>query len=132
MERHEISTQMGVSRVESSTSHRLTPLSEMGKWISGDRDPGQVHGELLAADAAVEPDGSRPSEATKVASETPSAQLRLTCGEDRGMTSAARNPASGRNKTRVSRFIGAPPRGSVLAMNMATIATTEPNRTQVA
>ena len=32
-----MSTQIGVRKVESTTSHRLTPLTEMAKWISGER-----------------------------------------------------------------------------------------------
>ena len=42
--RQEISTQMGVRNVVSSTSHRLTPFTEMRKWISGDC----IHGTSTA------------------------------------------------------------------------------------
>jgi hypothetical protein len=52
---------------------------------------------------------SRPSDATKVTSAIAMPKLRLACGADRGMASAARKPASGRSRTRVRRFIAGLP-----------------------
>src|ERR1019366_10248238 len=104
MEFHEISTQSGVRKVESSTSQRLTPFTEMAKWILGV----EIHGTSTAnCSAAVRrlDKASRPSEAAKMTSELPSANTRLPWAEARGMASASTNAVSGRKSTTARRFI---------------------------
>src|ERR1039457_1364681 len=105
MEFHEISTQSGVRKVESRTSHRLMPFTEMAKWILGV----EIHGTSTTnCSAAVRrlDKASRPSEAAKIPSELTSAHIRLIrAEEERGMPSAMSNAASGRKSTAVRRFI---------------------------
>src|SRR5437016_4757455 len=104
MDCQEISTQMGVRKVESKISHRLTPLTEMSKWISGVA----IHGTSTVNCSPAAPRSNRKtrtSEAANVSNEIASAHTRLACGEYRGAVSATRNPHNGSRSTTVRRFI---------------------------
>ena len=127
MERQEISTQMGVSRVESRTSHRLTPFTEMAKWISGEVIQGTFDGELLAATGRGRSAAPGSSEMTNVASDETSAQERLLGARRRGISRARKKANSGDREQTAEQVHRRPP-----AMPSATITRTEPNSTQVA
>ena len=101
------------------------------KWISGV----EIQGMSTVNCSPATPRSnqtSRPSDATNVASEMPDAQIAAD------LRSGARNRERGQEaRQRQQQNQGqqvhcSPPRGSVVAMAMATIATTEPNSTQVA
>src|SRR5579864_7546679 len=98
MERHEIRTQIGVRNVESRTSHRLTPFTEIVKWISGDAIQGRLTANCSSGMPRLKVTSSARDE-TKATRETASAHARLFCGALRGRASEARNPNSGMKRT---------------------------------
>src|SRR3954454_12781951 len=104
MEFQEVSTQRGVSSVVSKISQRLTPFTEIAKWIFGV----EIHGRSIANCSPPAPwsnHPSRPSETANVASELTSAHRRLPPAEAaRGMASAIRKAARGRNRTTLRRY----------------------------
>ena len=117
---------MGVSKVESRISHRLTPFDGDGEVDIGRRDPGHVDAELLAGQAAVEPgqQAERQDERRQGDRESPDAAAMRRGARDRQRREESGERQEQDDQQEVHRR---PP-----AMPSATISTTEPNSTQVA
>src|ERR1017187_10443430 len=98
MERQEISTQSGVRNAESTISHKLTPFTEVAKWISGDVIQGMSM-ENCSPPCPLSNCATSISEYRKASKDMVNASARLFWGRRLGTQWAARKPVNGTTRT---------------------------------